>query len=162
MKNKNLWRKWVSSLAFLSLVSAANAEALIVEQRNGEQQTTKTSYELGDKPVLTFNENRLVVKTNVASAEFEIANVVKYYFAESDLTGQENSDAEMGYVYVTEEGVKIEKFAPFVSVSLFGVTGQLIKTYQTSADGSLEITLSDKAKGIYLVKTNNTTIKVIK
>ena len=164
MKKVFFFKRAFSSLTLLALALAANAEVLIVEQnKENSQKTEKTSYDLGDKPVLTYSGDNLVVKTNNASAEFPLGTVVRYYFAESDPTGVPTTQEEgMGYLFVTEEGIRMSGFEPTLPVSLYTVNGQLIQEYKTTEDGSLEISLNGQPQGIYLIKLNTTTIKVIK
>lgn len=164
MKKIFFKRNVISSLALLASIATANAEVLIVEQaKDGlPTATQKSSYDLGDKPVITFDGSNLVVKTDQASAEFPLATVVKYYFAESDPTGNHDATEQMDLVYATQEGVQLRYCQPAMPVALYSVSGQLIKEYKTSDEGALEINLSSQSKGIYLIKMNNTTIKVIR
>lgn len=163
MKKEFFFRRAFSSLTLLALAIAANAEVLIVEQnKEGSQETEKTYYNLGDKPVLTYSGANLVVKTNIASAEFPLGKVARYYFSETDPTGVATAQDGMGYLFVTEEGVRMSGFEPFLPVSLYTVNGQLIQEYKTSEEGSLEISLNGQPQGIYLIKLSTTTIKVIK
>ncbi|MBP5422416.1 MAG: T9SS type A sorting domain-containing protein [Paludibacteraceae bacterium] len=164
MKKTFLLKNVFSSLALLTCVSTAvHAESLIVEQfKENSQQTETTSYDLGDKPILTFSGTNLVVKTDRASAEFELSKVVKYYFAESVPTSaKEISETPMSYVYLTEEAIHLRKFEPQLPVYLYSVSGQLILTKQTSNEGDLDLTLSNLAKDVYIIKINNNTIKFI-
>ena len=41
------------------------------------------------------------------------------------------------------------------------MSGQLILTKQTSNEGDLDLTLSNLAKDVYIIKINNNTIKFI-
>lgn len=163
MKKVFFFRRAFSSLTLLALTMAANAEVLIVEQnKENSQETEKTCYDLGDKPVLTYSEANLVVKTNIASAEFPLGKVAKYYFAESDPTGIVTTQGKMGYLFVTEEGVRMTGFEPSLQVKLYTVSGQFLQEYRTSEEGSLEISLKGQPQGVYLIQLNTTTIKVIK
>lgn len=163
MKKVFFFRRAFSSLTLLALTMAANAEVLIVEQnKENSQETEKTCYDLGDKPVLTYSGANLVVKTNIASAEFPLGKVAKYYFAESDPTGVVTSQGKMGYLFVTEEGVRMTGFEPSLQVKLYTVSGQFLQEYRTSEEGSLEISLNGQPQGVYLIQLNTTTIKVIK
>lgn len=164
MKQIFLRKSVIASLALFACITTANADVVIVEQaKDGlPTATQKSSYDLGDKPVITFDGSNLVVKTDQASAEFPLATVVKYYFAESDPTGTNTETEQMALVFATEDGVQLLNCQPDMTVALFSVSGQLIKEYRTSNEGSLEINLSSQSKGIYLIKLNNTTIKVIR
>ena len=102
------------------------------------------------------------MKTNIASAEFPLGKVARYYFAESDPTGVVTTQGKMGYLFVTEEGVRMLGFEPSLQVKLYTVNGQLIQEYKTSEEGSLEISLNGQPQGLYLIQLNTTTIKVIK
>lgn len=162
MKKIFLWKSVLSSLALLATIASANAEVLIVEHAKEATHAEKVSYDLGDKPVITFSGNNLLVKTDKASAEFPLATVVKYYFAESDPTGLSDATEKLPFIFTTEEGIQMVNCQPNMPVALFSVSGQLIKRYQTDSEGSLEINLSNQSKGVYLIKLSNTTIKVIR
>ncbi|MBO4531027.1 MAG: T9SS type A sorting domain-containing protein [Paludibacteraceae bacterium] len=163
MKNVFFLKRVFSLLLLLALALAANAQVLIVEQKQeGSQETKKVSYDLGDNPVLTYSGTNLVVKTNIASAEFPLGKVAKYYFAESDPTGVVTTQGKMGYLFVTEEGVRMVGFEPSIQVKLYTISGQFIQEYKTSEEGSLEINLNGHPQGVYLIQLNTTTIKVIK
>lgn len=163
MKKVFFFKRAFSSLTLLALALTSNAEMLIVEQnKEGSQETEKVSYDLGDKPVLTYSGTNLVVKTNNASAEFPLGKVARYYFTESDPTGVAATQGEMGHLFVTEEGVRMLGFEPFLQVKLYTVSGQLIREYKTSEEGSLEISLNGQPQGVYLIQLSTTTIKVIK
>ena len=69
MKKTFLLKNVFSSLALLTCVSTAvHAESLIVEQfKENSQQTETTSYDLGDKPILTFSGTRKKLYTSGSS-----------------------------------------------------------------------------------------------
>ena len=76
MRRFSFKRKIAVSLRFFSMLASANAENLIIEESSGNT----TSYDLGSKPVITYSGDLLVVKTDLANAEFALAQVAKYYF----------------------------------------------------------------------------------
>lgn len=163
MKTNFSRKSTLSSLALLASITTASAEVLIVEQvPQGAVASEKSSYDLGDKPVIAFRDGNLLVESTKASAQFPLASVVKYYFAESSPTQVNDETEVMPFIFTTEEGVQMINARPEMPVALFGVNGQLIKEYKTSAEGSLEINLSNQPQGVYLIKLSNTTIKVIK
>ena len=47
-------------------------------------------------------------------------------------------------------------------VSIYDMSGRKVAMHTVGADGSLQYSLSDQPAGIYLIKTETTTIKIIK
>ncbi len=163
MKTNFFRKSMLSSLALLASVTTASAEVLIVEQAlQGAVAVEKSSYDLGDNPVIAFRDGNMLVESIKASAQFPLATVVKYYFAESSPTQVSDETEVMPFIFTTDEGIQMINARPEMPVALFNVNGQLIKEYKTSAEGSLEINLSSQPQGVYLIKLSNTTIKVIK
>ena len=63
---------------------------------------------------------------------------------------------------MTSDGAQLSGFAPRTAVSIYDTGGQLLSREQTSADGTLTVSLSACQKGIYIIKTNQVTLKLQK
>ncbi|MCK9156848.1 MAG: T9SS type A sorting domain-containing protein [Paludibacteraceae bacterium] len=160
MERKQLWRRMLASLLLLSSVFAlVQAEQLIVEEKSGG----KTAYDLGTSPVLTYQGNVLVLKTSEASAEFQIPDLAMYYFKEGSPTDVESLASEgMDIVYLSDNVLYIKNFAPQTLVQVFSVVGVSLGDYRTSDEGALTIDLSNRPNGVYMIKSNLSTIKIVK
>ncbi|MCB9018217.1 MAG: T9SS type A sorting domain-containing protein [Paludibacteraceae bacterium] len=158
MKKKILTRRFFASVfLFSAAILTINAEQLVVEEKTGGV----TSYYLGDSPVLTIEDNSLVVKTNNANAEFSLSDVSKYYFR-SGTTSVPDSQEVCPLMSVAGDEIRLSGFSTQTLVRVYKVSGQSVGAYRTNEVGSLTISLANFSDGVYLVKTNSSTIKITK
>ena len=61
---------------------------------------------------------------------------------------------------VTAAGAQISGFAPQTAVDIYDTAGRLLDRRQIAPDGTLTVSLSDQPKCIYIIKTNQTTLKI--
>ncbi len=158
MRRFSFKRKIAVSLMFFSMLASVNAENLIIEESSGNT----TSYDLGSKPVITYSGDFLVVKTDLANAEFALAQVAKYYFRAEPTKNIEPLSETNAYISVTEENFTMKNCQPGSPVNIFTIDGKGVGNYQVASDGSLEISLSNLPQGIYIIKTNSANIKFIR
>ncbi|HQJ91086.1 MAG TPA: hypothetical protein PLB70_10770, partial [Paludibacteraceae bacterium] len=86
-----------------------------------------------------------------------------YYFKEGSPTDVESLASEvMGLVYLSDNVLYIKNFAPQTLVQVFSVVGVSLGDYRTSDEGALKIDLSNRPNGVYMIKSNLSTIKIVK
>ncbi|MCQ2218685.1 MAG: T9SS type A sorting domain-containing protein [Paludibacteraceae bacterium] len=159
MRKFSFKRKFATSLMFLAMLASANAESLIIEDTSGKT----TSYDLGSKPVITYSGDNLVLKTDLANAEFALPQVAKYYF-KADATS--NDDVLLNptntYVVVTEESFTLRNGIAGSPVFVLSIDGKVLSNHVVATDGTLDISLSNLPQGIYIIKTKSANIKFIR
>ena len=135
---------------------AANVKYLVLNS-GGEE----TVIALADSPVMTVNGG--VLRVTVAGAEKVTATLtdgLSYRFADEvpnsilEAKGDEASRLEAGHVYIAG-GVKGE------TVRVFGAGGRLLATQRIGEDGTADIDLTQLGKGLLIVKSSKTSIKVM-
>lgn len=156
MKNK-IYRG-LASLFLASFALSGSAVNLVVEESSGGV----SRFDLGSNPILTCRGDSLVVSSNEASASFLIDDVAKYYFRESESTEVTDKLASVQFVAVKDGDVLIKNGKAGSVVDVYSADGLSVGRYAVSADGSLKISLTNLPKGVYLIKTNLATIKVIR
>lgn len=141
-------KKLFALMAILGFAGLAHAgeKALQIEFRNG----TKAVYSLSKQPVVTFAGSDFTIKTADAETSYPRADVSHFSFVqeESGITDVKNTTR---YSYI--DGV-------------FSCQGHAIEVYDLSgrrtASGSDAVSLRELNDGVYVVRANNQSIKVVK
>lgn len=133
-------------------------ESVILWYTNGE----KTSYLLSNKPVITYNEECLVLTATDASIEVPRADIEKITIGQYTDVQQLQSDEQQGSITVNADGALLSDFEKGMKVYLYQINGVLINQYTIPESGSLSISLNEMERGIYIIKAGRSTIKIIK
>ena len=144
-----------------SAIGARAGDGVWVERIDG----TKQGFLFSDYPVITDTAENLVMTSTTATVEFPIVDIRNVYFADDISTGIRDvarPAVQDPLIRVTSDGAQLSGFAPRTAVSIYDVGGQLLSREQTSADGTLTVSLSARPQGIYIIKTNQTTLKIQK
>lgn len=150
--------KFLFTLLVLLVTTSASAEGMkyvVFDLRDG----TQTVIALQDKPVITCQSGELKVK--VAGEEkvsAPLGDVAKYYFSETPLSifemTEENPRIEMGHLYVTRGKAGD-------AVRVYTTDGRMVGTYPITGNGTTDIDLTALGKGLFIVRTAKTSIKLL-
>lgn len=149
-------KQFFTIIMLLASVFTIHAEYLVVEEMTGN----KTYYDLGSKPVISFQDNQFLVKSDVATLELGLEEVEKYYF-QAESTDLNLSFSSL-FIRASKEGVIIKNGQPGSLVEIYSLTGENKGVFVIGDDGLLEIPLDSYPSGVYVVKTSFKTIKIIK
>lgn len=149
-------KQFFTIIMFLASVFTIHAEYLVVEEMTGN----KTYYDLGSKPVISFQDNLFLVKSDVATLELGLKDVGKYYF-QAESTDLNLSFSSL-FIRASKKMVSIKNGQPGSLVEIYSLTGENKGAFEIGDDGSLEIPLDSYPSGVYVVKTSFKTIKIIK
>lgn len=158
MDNMKKLRFYLMLLVVL-LTTSAKAESVkyLVFNCGGEE----TVIALADAPVMTISDG--ILKVTVAGEEKVSAALTEglsYSFSETVPTSilkvqnDESSRLELGHVYITNA-----KKGEVVRV--FTAKGHLVASQRVSDDGTADIDLTALGKGLLIVKSSKTSIKVM-
>lgn len=148
-------------LMLLVVVMATSAKADSVKYLVFNSGGEETVIALADEPVITINEG--VLKVTVAGEEklsADLSEGLSYSFSETaptaiqEILTEESSRLEQGHVYFAHarEGETIR---------VFTVDGRLVASQRISGEGIADIDLTTLGKGLYIVKSAKTSIKVV-
>lgn len=148
-------------LMLLVMLTATSAKAESVKYLVFNSGGKQTVIALADQPVITVSEGTL--KVTVAGEEklsADLSNGLSYSFSESAPTGikevldDESSRLSEGHVYITNarEGDVVR---------VFTVDGKLVAAQRVGNEGIADIDLTALGKGLYIVKSAKTSIKVM-
>ncbi|MBP5481877.1 MAG: T9SS type A sorting domain-containing protein [Paludibacteraceae bacterium] len=123
---------------------------------------TKKSFLLADAPVFQFKNDSLVVNGD-ASTAYQFEKVAKYYFADAGEGSNIPTVAtnEVRVTYLDNQHIQVEGLAANSQVGLFSVLGQVIEQ-KSAKEGKAVLFTLPAAKGVYILKVNEQSIKIIK
>lgn len=132
---------------------------LTIHQKDGQQ----FSFGFDDKPIITYTDTDLVLKTTKTEVQYPLASVVKFTFTDVEDAvipiKQDGNAAQLeldGYV-VSITGAKAD-----INVSVVGPDGKTLGTYKTASDGSVTFSIADLPQGLYIINSENLTCKILK
>lgn len=140
------------------IVGTANADNYVLQiwQTSGQVQ----SIDLSEQPVTTFSDGNLVVTTSKATISLPMENVKKYTYSLVP-TGIEDVKAE--HVAISQNGESITFFGlkSGAEISVYNASGVQMKQLKVTHDTET-VTVSDLQVGVYAVKANGVTYKIMK
>ncbi len=135
-------------LGLISCMMYANAgvQYMTIEQKNG----AKFSFLLKDNPVITYENDNLVVNGN-ASTSYSIEGVKNYHFTGNDQSAVEDTKADvqmLRFVGFDENTIKVENASVGEVVVLVNINGAIV-TFPSQ-------------KGLYVLNVDNKSLKLIR
>ncbi|MBR6105844.1 MAG: hypothetical protein IKP81_12410 [Paludibacteraceae bacterium] len=143
-------------LLLTTLYSHAGTKYMTVEQKTGE----KFSFLLANKPVVTYENNELVV--NGSGSSFVVDDLKNFYFTDEDLSGVANNTTDVLSVVKTDENtIRVENAAAGVAVKLVSASGSVVATGTTDQNGAASLSFP-KQTGVYVMTIGNNSFKVVR
>ena len=153
-----------TKLIFIALMLAAlplcevladGVRYLVVNAKDG----TMTSFALADEPKVSSNDGKLKIVSKSTTFSLSLAEVRNYAFSENP-TGiaevEKKGNLRMENGHVVFNGLPSGSM-----VSAYMQDGRLAKDFKADANGTAVVDLSDLPKGIVILHSNKTDIKII-
>ena len=117
---------------------------------------------LSDEPKLTFSLSELTVKTEKTSFTVLLDNLAKFGF-ESSTSAIGSVGADGGIDYTLDgDRLFVKGLSAGARVELFRIDGvRMFEKTNRTENGSLEISVGSFSPGVYLLKMNDTTAKIV-
>ena len=163
-------KKKISLILFLIVSILAIAEvqkpkALVVRLSEG----TENAYILSEEPVVTFQEDKMIV-TGIIEVAYFRSEISKFYFEDIDPddprimkspTRVDNVEKDnVVFRYVDGENILIRGLKENTVVTVSYIDGVLIYTKRSDSTGNISISLKNKKSGVYVISFNGRSIKV--
>lgn len=132
---------------------SAQTQVLVLQHANG----TSTEVELYTKPKVTFEGNKLFVKSSVINLEYQIGDVIRFYYKGKG-TGINNLQIDTDYEQNNERLV-FHNILPGDIVEVYNLNGVRIPVHIAYSDDNATIPLSSIPTGVYLLNVNGKTAK---
>ena len=119
-------------------------------------------FALAEKPVTTFSDNKLVIKTSSATIEYPLADIQRYTY-EGIETGIESIESDNSMLVKQEKDkLSLRNLKAGEEVRLYSSSGSLLQIVKSNGTEPVVISLSSRPQGVYIVKSGNETIKLMK
>ena len=132
---------------------------LVLWQKSGE----KVYFDLNDMPETTFENGLFVIKTNNATVQYQMNNVLRYTFEGTGNTGIDLLPSERS-VNISKEGdaVTLRNLSEGTTITVYAANGTLLETRQVKGGQPLTLSVAQRPAGMYIVKAGSETIKLLK
>jgi len=156
---KSLFRN-VFCLLLLFLGSdalCAQSQQLVVWLKNGE----KIHYDLEERPKTTFSDANIVITTNTLETNYPLEQVLRYTYENVSTDIRILPDNQIR-ISQNNNVLTLENLKSNTSVQLFSIDGKLLETHKASSDAPISISLKAYPLGVYIIKANGVTYKMMK
>lgn len=134
---------------------------LVVQTRGGGE----TTFLLADKPEAKFEGNQLRVRSEKADVSFNISDVLRFLYTKRSLVGIDDLEAQTDPTaidYQQDGTLVISQLRAGAGVGVYGMDGKLVQQLKARHAGTYRLSLSSLPKGVYIVKADNITYKIMK
>lgn len=132
---------------------------LTIHQKDGQQ----FNFGFDDKPVITYTDTYLVLKTTKTEVQYPLASVAKFTFTDvEDAVIPIKQDSNAAQLELDGYVVSITGAKAGINVLVIGPDGKTLDTYKTGSDGSVTFSIADLPQGLYIINSENLTCKILK
>lgn len=146
-------------LCITGKIFSNNNNALTLWLSSGHQVT----YLLDEQPEIKFVQDELRITTTITSIAYEGAAVHKFTFTHVDPNDIKSIRVIGDLFRFTEDNILSgSNLAPYSSVMVYTAEGALLVSAKANEHGDVSISMPTGTIGVYLIKTESATFKVIK
>lgn len=124
------------------------------------------AYPLDKHPQVTYNNGQLKITTDVEEVYIEPDQVNKFTINDSepndDLSGVEGNYILSPKLEKGKDSMLFVNCRADMDVFVYKLGGELVKYAKTDSDGSLYLSLKELGSGVYIVKSEEITCKILK
>lgn len=132
---------------------------LTIHQKDGQQ----FNFGFDDKPVITYTDTYLVLKTTKTEVQYPLASLSKFAFTDvADAIIPIKQDGDAAQMELDGYTVCITGAKARINVLVMGPDGKTVGTYKTDSDGSVTFSIADLPQGLYIINSENLTCKILK
>jgi hypothetical protein len=138
---------------------SSNETCLIVWR----SETQKDYYLLGERPKITMSNGDFILTTTNTTVTYKFEDVMKFTLAENSTTAiEEVKTVAEPNVELQSDRVVFTGCTPKSAIRIYTVSGQIVDTQWADENGRAEVSISSLTAGVYVVKSDNVTIKIAK
>ena len=152
-------RLFLCFLVALLVCPVFSQNTLTIHQKDGQQ----FSFGFEDKPVITYTDTDLVLKTTKTELQYPLSKLSKFTFTDiDDAVISIKDDANSAKLVLDNYVVNIIGAKPGISVSVIGTDGKSLASYKTDDNGSITFSIAELPEGTYVIKSESLTCKILK
>lgn len=144
--------------SFSVAINAKEKEVLSVVMKDN----TSIYFLLTEKPVVTFKDDNIRIISETDEAMMKRSLVERLEFVPEASTAVDDTDDAKEKLNHRGDAILVTGLDEGCKVSLFSIDGKVQMSSLASTDGCVTLLLKDLPSGIYLVKYNETVIKILK
>jgi len=146
-------------LPLISLMAMANEPItkLVIWAKDG----TKVAYALVEKPKITFTEREMVVNTNNIEVNYDLESLLRFTYGNEVTTNITDLKSDDTFRF-RDEALVFPALSANSTISVYSLNGSLVFKKTVPTAGEYAFPLSNLNAGMYLVKVNGLTYKIIK
>ena len=151
-KSNILFMKRLLSLlgAVLLAEPVFSQNTLTIHQKDGKQ----FCFGFVDKPVITYTETDLVLKTTNTEVQYPLSSLAKFTFTDiEDAVISTKDDGKSAQLQLDNYVVSITGAKAGINVTVISSDGKTVGNYKTEADGKATFSIADLSQGIYIIKS---------
>lgn len=126
--------------------------------RNGEAH----GYDLDERPNVMLGETVFTLTSSSQTVEYQAADVLRFTLQDEFLVDGVTVPKVMDEMVFSEETMQFAGSKPNSPVQIYDTAGRLVQTATADGEGSLTLPLASLHTGIYIIRTNKTTLKIQK
>lgn len=151
-------KKLLILMAVLFVANATKADDAVLQVWFSDGEVM--SINLNENPKTTYKDGNLLIQTDNNSVTYPLEKVKRYTYATS--TGID-TPAKISATFSSDgESLTFTGLKPHTPISLYNVAGVLLKTMDSGDRNKTIISASHLPVGVYLVKVNGGTYKIMK
>lgn len=135
-----------------------SANVLVVITKDGSQ----TTYLLLEKPQVRFEGKQLRVVSTKADVTYQLTDILRFTYTKRNVSGiDEQVEQQAGVDY--QDGVLvISQLKAGATVGVYALDGKLVRQLTAQHAGTFRLNLSALPQGVYIVKADNVSYKIMK
>lgn len=131
---------------------------LIVQTKSGSE----TAFFLKDKPQVRFEGANLKVSSSAGDVTFALNDVLRFTYAKTDPAGINETIDEKTGVKMQDDVLVISQLKAGTVVNVYSLDGKLVRQLNAHRSGTYRLSLTQLPQGLYLVKADHVTYKILK
>lgn len=143
---------------FASSAIAEEKTTLVVCAKDG----SKVAYALSEKPLVTFSETDLIVKTKSLEVNYPFDKMDRLIYEYEALDDKVDLLTDGQAMINKGDYLLFPELKSGDSVMIYSSNGVLVADKKMGADGEYVFPLNEVPIGIYMVKVNDVTYKIVK
>lgn len=136
----------------------ADRNFLVVETKDH----VLTTYMLADKPEVSFAEDGMHVKSTKGDFIYNLSDVLRFTYKKQDPNGISEQRIEQASIDYDGGVLVVSGIKAGASVGIYAMDGKPVQQLTATRTGTYRISLSSLPQGVYLVKAENITYKIMK
>lgn len=122
---------------------------------------TKVAYALEDNPKITFTISELVIKANNVEVNYDLDKMLRFTYENEDFSNITDLKSDEAFTF-KNDALIFPTLPANSTIYIYSVNGTVIFNKKVQSTGKYAITLSNLNMGVYLVKVNGITHKILK